>query len=267
MGQGGAKTAITSRARSGRLVISLAVAVGTILTATPARAQDIVQGQLALSASYGFLATFYQTNEANGLNPHWGHGVFLRLGGERCGRVCVGLSAVGSVGVSPSSTGSVGGGPHIGFHWAGPDWAGAYHFRLGAAYYHLWTAQPSFDNGEIELGDSDGHHGVGAWFALGLELFRRPDLFNFMIGLKGRYAAVVSADPVEHQLSAQAFIGITFGRRLVFGEGEELELGDDASDQQLDDGEGERDEDERFELDEEEERLLRETEQMLQEND
>ena len=217
---------------------------------------DVVEGRLSLTASYGFLASFYQDDEASGANPVWGHGVFMRFGGERCGVVCVGLDVLGSVGVSPSSTGSVGVGPHIGLRWEGPDWAGSYFFRFGAAYYWLYAAEPTFEDGQIDLGEGRSAHGVGAWLTIGLEILRGDRLFNPIVGISGRYVAVVSTDPIEHNLSAQGLIGFTIGRRMVFGEQAELEVPGEAES-------NDRTVDDRFELDEDEERQLEEAEEEL----
>ena len=247
------------RTRRPLMALALATAslcVGRLAGAEELERPDVVEGRLTLSASYGFDAIFFRDDNASGLNPFWGHGVFLRVGGERCGRVCLGLSGLGLIGVSPESSGSVGVGPHLGIRWGGPSWAGAYNFRFGVAYYWHHTPQPSFDNGIIELGEGRGAHGVGAWLAFGLELLRRPGLLTPIIGIRARYAAAVSGDPVEHHLSAQVYLGVAIGRRLIFGEGPELEL---------DDHEGPPIDDEPIELDEEEERILREAEDALRE--
>jgi hypothetical protein len=220
---------------------------------------DVVEGRLTLTASYGFLAAFYQDDQASGANPKWGHGVFLRFGGERCGAVCLGLSLQGSVGVDPSSSGSVGVGPHIGLRWEGPTWAGPYFFRFGVSYYWLFTPEPVFDEGQIEYGDGRAAHGVGGWLTLGLEILRGQRLFNPIFGIAGRYVAVVSTDPIEHNLSAQGILGFTIGRRMTFGESDELDVDPDRDDDRTVDD----DDDDRFELDEEEERRLREAEEEL----
>jgi hypothetical protein len=247
------------------VALVLFVAFFTSSARAEAQGVDVHDSRLTLSASYGFLATFYSDDEASGANPNWGHGISLRLGGERCGRLCYGLSLLGSINVSPEASGSVGVGPHIGFRWGGPSWAGAYNFRLGAAYFWTHNPEPSFPNGEIQLGDGRGLHGVGAWLALGIELVRQPRLFTPIIGISGRYVASFSEDPVEHALAAQVYVGFALGRRLVFGEGEELDPQD--PDAASDGGEVSADEDEddasRFELDEEDERRLREAEEEL----
>lgn len=221
---------------------------------------DIVEGRLTLTASYGFLASFYQDDRASGANPVWGHGVFLRFGGERCGAVCLGLSVQGSIGVDPSSSGSVGVGPHVGFRWEGPEWAGAYFFRVGASYFWLFAPEPVFDAGQIDYGEGQSAHGVGAWLTLGLEIFSGDRLFNPIVGIAGRYAAVVSTDPIEHNVSAQGFIGFNIGRRMIFGNADELEVGEERDDDRTVDDEDEGD---RFELDEDDERRLREAEEEL----
>lgn len=245
-----------------RIAVAVVCAAAFSLCMGQARAEniDVHESHLTLSAAYGFLTTFYQDDDASSSNPDWGHGVSLRLGGERCGVICYGLSVLGSVNVSPSASGSVGVGPHIGFRWGGPSWAGAYNFRFGAAYFWSYLREPDFSSGSLQLEDGRGLHGIGAWLAVGLELVRRPRLVTPIIGISGRYVASFSEQPVEHALAAQVYVGLSIGRRLVFGEGEELDVeGTTDGSEILED----EDEDERFELDEEDEQRLREAEEEL----
>ena len=245
------------------LVASLVLLGGATARAEPS---DAVEGRLTISAAYGFDAVYYQDQRASTANPAWGHGFFFRLGGERCGVLCVGLSVLGAVGVSPEGSGAIGVGPHIAYRFGGPDWAGPYNFRVGAAYYYSFTSIASVsDQGELVFGDVRGSSGVGLWFSIGLELRRRPAFWTPIIGIRGRYVAVIppsSADPEsyddtpEHHLSAEVFLGVSFGRRLVFGQGEELDV-----EQPEVEPEGRREG--AMELDEEEERILREAEDEL----
>lgn len=219
-----------------------------------AETADAVEGRLTLSVSYGFLARFYQADAASGANPYWGHGVFMRVGGERCGSICYGLNVSGHAGVDPSATGSVGVGPHIGLRWDGPSWSGPYFFRTGVSYQWLYAPEPSFANGTISLGDGRGAHGVNVWLSLGLELLANR-LVTPIIAITGEYTAVVSTDPVEHLLSAQGVVGLTFGRRMVFGRGEETEAEEEEAPRAA--------EPEDIQLEEEDEERLREAEDEL----
>ncbi len=235
-----------------RLLTVLALLAVTAL-ASQARAQDvdIVEGRLSLTASYGFLAQFFQHSDVSS-EPVWGHGVFLRLGGERCAAVCLGISVLGSIMVSPGDTGSIGVGPHIGTSWEGPSWGGPYSFRFGAAYHWLRASYPDpndLEFGQIDLIGTQSAHGVGAWLAIDLELLPRTRFLAPVIGIRGSYVAVVTTDPVIHQLTGQVVFGLTLGRRLVFGD-EELERPSGADEEEREEEEEvpdevEEDEDER----------------------
>ena len=253
-------------------IAPLATILLLAIVATPTKAHaeeiEIHDGRLSIEAAYGFDTTFYQTDQADGANPYWGHGVFLRVGGERCGVVCLGVSVLGSVNIRPTSAGSVGPGLHIGARWGGPSWAGAYNFRFGVNYQWTYSPEPEFDdvNLSIDLGDGRGGHGMGIWLALGVEFIRNVRLLTPTFGIKAQYTNSLTVEPREHHLSAQLYFGLTFGRRLVFGEGELIELetqdGDDAAGD-TDVIEDNEDEDEQFELDAEEERRLEELEDEL----
>jgi hypothetical protein len=214
---------VTSRAP---MHVHPAIAAAVLLAAlglegrAAAETADAVEGRLTLLVSYGFLARFYQADAASGANPYWGHGVFMRVGGERCSSICYGLNVSGQAAVDPSGTGFVGVGPHIGLRWDGPSWAGPYYFRTGVSYMWLYAPEPTFSNGTISLGDGRSAHGVNVWLSLGLELLGNR-VVTPIIALVGEYTAVVSTDPIEHLLSAQGVVGLTFGRRMVFNRGGE----------------------------------------------
>ncbi len=207
--------------------LSVALALGaSALVAAPstARAQAAVEGRATLQASYGLLVHFYQHEAANPYDPRFGHGVSLRLGGERCDVLCLGISALSTIPVDPAGTASVGVGPHIGYDRPGPGWGGPVTFRLGLVYEWHHIERALFDDdGQVTYAPAAGEHGVGAWIELTLELLRRPSGASPVIGLAAGYTAVVTADPLDHLLSVRATLGLAVARRLVFQEDEEGE--------------------------------------------
>jgi hypothetical protein len=218
------------------------VAVTVASCAAPARAEsdDFHEGRLSLNASYGFIAQFFQHDDVSSSDPEWGHGVYLQLTGERCTSVCLGLDVLGSVMIDPTETGSVGVGPHIGLSWTGPSWGGPYSFRFGAAYHWLRASLIEVNDGSVSLVGTQSAHGVGAWLSIDLELLPRSRLIVPVIGIRGAYVAVVSTEPVIHQLTGQVLLGFALGRRLDFGPEDESSEEDEEVELPLDEDEEER---------------------------
>lgn len=232
----------------GRTTLVAAVVLAAVAVTRPALAEDVdvVEGRLTLSVSYGFLAQFFQHQDVSASDPEWGHGVFMRLGGERCGAVCLGISILGSVMIDPAKTGSLGVGPHIATSWEGPSWGGPYSLRFGIDYTWLRTSDPSIDEGgNVTLGDAESAHGLGGWLSIDLELLPRTRAVVPLIGIRGLYVAVLSTDPINHHVTGQVVFGLSVGRRLVFGEeeeegpledeDEELDVPDEDDDDRMDD--------------------------------
>jgi hypothetical protein len=174
--------------------------------------------------------------------------------------VCLGLSALGSVPLSPSGTGSIGAGPHLAYDTSGPRWAGPLTVRIGASYAWLYEEEAVFDGAHVGYRAPSSEHGVGGWLELTLQLRRRTATVAPVLGLNVGYTAVLTTDPVAHVLGGRVTLGLAVSRRLVFGDSaDDEEPGDEDAERARDDDEDDDEDDEDDEdEDEEDDRRLRE---------
>jgi len=227
------------------------VTLSLILLSSRLASAEVISGRATLSGAYGALIAFYQDDDAPTLEPDFGHGVFLRGGGERCGRICIGASVLGSIAVDPSGEGWLGVGPHLAIDRA-LETMGPLTGRFGLAYHYLRAYDRTYDtDGSFERSEeAEGAHGFGLWMELSVQLLRRP--VSPTIGLLGGYVAALTSDPPAHRFTVQAVLGFAFGNRVVFGQVDEADE-DGSDDDAEDDGE----------LDDVEERRLRDAEDVL----